>query len=66
VDLARMAGVKPAAVNHQIKKLRNEGHIEEGDALALTPAGRERLLEIWPELETAMVQQGELALRHVL
>lgn len=65
-ELAALAGVKEAAMSHQVKKLRMDGYLADGSPPTLTPTGRERLLEVWPELYEAMQKQGELALRDVV
>jgi hypothetical protein len=65
-ELAALAKVKEAAISHQVKKLRLEGYLEDGSPPTLTSAGRERLLECWPELYDAMSQQSDLPIRSVI
>ena len=65
-ELAAHAGVKDAAISHQVKKLRRDGYLEDGSPPTLTLSGRERLVDVWPELYERMVKQGELLVRDVI
>jgi hypothetical protein len=60
-ELAELAGVKAAAISHQMKKLKLEGWADT-DPLRVTDLGKLRLTEVWPELEAAMTEQGALPL----
>jgi AAA domain/MarR family len=65
-ELAAMSGVTDGAISHQVKKLRKDGYLSDGSPPTVTPFGRERLVEIWPELEAKIAQQGELRMGDVI
>jgi hypothetical protein len=64
--LAERLGLTPGAISQHCKTLRKAGYITDGPALETTPHGRERLIEVWPELEPRMRVQGDLLTRDVL
>ena len=64
--LADRLGLTPGAISQHCSTLRKAGYLADGPALELTPHGRERLIEVWPELEPRMRVQGDLLTRDVL
>lgn len=60
-ELADIAHVSAGAISQQCTKLRKAGNLGAGSAaLEVTLAGKEAILEAWPELEGKMRKQGDL------
>jgi putative DNA primase/helicase len=65
-ELGERVGLTKGAISQHCSTLRKAGYLTEGPALSLTPIGRERLIEVWPDLEPRMLKQGDLLARDVI
>lgn len=65
-ELGERVGLTKGAISQHCSTLRKAGYLAEGPALVLTPFGRERLIEVWPDLEPRILKQGDLLAREVI
>lgn len=65
-ELGEKVDLTKGAISQHCKTLRKAGYLTEGPTLALTPFGRERLIEVWPELGHRILKQGDLLARDVM
>jgi hypothetical protein len=65
-ELGERLRLTKGAISQHCSTLRKAGYLAEGPALELTPFGRERLIDVWPDLEPRMRVQGDLLAGDVL
>ncbi|GLS17284.1 hypothetical protein GCM10007874_02990 [Labrys miyagiensis] len=56
-DLSEKAGLTAGRISQLCKELRERGDLSED--LSITREGRQRLIEIWPDLETELFRQDD-------